>query len=69
MRAVIVDDELLAVQYLTKVLAEIGQTELIATYTSSLIARDEIVSLRPDIVFLDIEMPKMNGKNNLYYVI
>ncbi len=61
MKAVIVDDELLAVQYLTKVLADIGKTELIGSYTSSLVARDEIVNLRPDIVFLDIEMPKMNG--------
>lgn len=61
MRTIIVDDEELAVQYLTKVLEDIGKTNLIATYTSSLIAKEEIVAKNPDVVFLDIEMPQING--------
>ena len=61
MRAIIVDDEALAVQYLTKVLADIELTDLIASYTSSIIAKEEIVAKNPDVVFLDIEMPKLNG--------
>lgn len=61
MKTIIVDDEPLAVQYLTKVLDDIGLTNLISSYTSSLIAKEEIIKLEPDLIFLDIEMPKLDG--------
>jgi two-component system, LytTR family, response regulator len=35
--------------------------EVVGTFTSSVKALEEIQSLDPDLVFLDIEMPQMNG--------
>lgn len=61
MRAILVDDEHLALQYLGKLLQEIEGVEIVGTYMNPYEAIGAILVAKPDIVFLDIEMPEMNG--------
>ncbi|MEK5037964.1 response regulator [Sporosarcina sp. FSL K6-3457] len=61
MRAILVDDEHLALQYLGKLLQEIDGVKIIGTYINPYEAIEAILQEKPDIVFLDIEMPEMNG--------
>jgi two-component system LytT family response regulator len=62
MRAIIIDDEPDAVELLAIRLSQkCRQIEVVATCTSSIKGVAAIIELRPDVVFLDIEMPQMNG--------
>lgn len=60
-RAIVVDDSALMRQLLTKALAEGGEIEIVATATDPLDAREKIKQFNPDVITLDIEMPKMDG--------
>lgn len=60
-RALVVDDSPLIRQTFTKLLERDGEIEVVATAGDAYEARDAIVKLRPDVVTLDIEMPRMNG--------
>src|SRR4051794_35902080 len=62
LRAIIIDDEPDSVKLLRLQLAQhCQQVEVIATFTSSVKALNEIELLQPDLLFLDIEMPVING--------
>ncbi|CEH31232.1 hypothetical protein AM501_11045 [Aneurinibacillus migulanus] len=61
MRAVLVDDEKLALNYLEKLLSGMNDFEVIGKYQNADQAFEAIVRDRPDVVFLDIEMPGING--------
>lgn len=62
MKIFIVDDEPLAVESLKlNITKAIGPDVSIITYTNSEAVYDDAVSMKPDIAFLDIEMPGMNG--------
>jgi two-component system, LytTR family, response regulator len=62
MTAIIIDDEPNAVDLLALRLAQkCPQVEIVATCTSSVKGVEAIKKHKPDIVFLDIEMPQMNG--------
>ncbi len=62
LRTIIVDDEPDSVQLLQLQLSKhCPQVELVGTYTSSVKALKDIETLQPDLLFLDIEMPVMNG--------
>ena len=61
MKAIIVDDEYYALQGLRMELEEIGDIEVAGTYEDGYSMLAEINTIQPDIIFLDIEMPKMNG--------
>ncbi|WP_336636439.1 response regulator [Lysinibacillus fusiformis] len=63
MRIVLVDDEYLSITRLKTLLEEskVPGIEVVGEYTDSLKAMDEIQSLQPSVVFLDIVMPDMDG--------
>jgi two-component system LytT family response regulator len=61
MRAIIVDDERLARQELKSLLAEHKEVEVIAECANATEAKEKIALLKPDVVFLDIQMPGKNG--------
>ncbi|HVX28761.1 MAG TPA: LytTR family DNA-binding domain-containing protein [Parafilimonas sp.] len=62
LKTIIVDDEPDSVRLLQLQLEQnCPQTEVVATFTSSVKALKEIENLHPDLLFLDIEMPVING--------
>lgn len=60
-RVLIVDDSAVVRQMLTQALSRAGDIEVVGTATDPYVARDKIVSLHPDVVTLDVEMPRMDG--------
>ncbi len=58
---IIVDDEPLARQVLSDLIGDIDQIEVIGACADALAAADLIRMSSPDILFLDINMPKLNG--------
>jgi two-component system LytT family response regulator len=61
MRAIIVDDEHLARAVLREYLADQPGIEIVAECANGFEAVKAIGELRPDLVFLDIQMPKLDG--------
>jgi two-component system LytT family response regulator len=61
MKAFLVDDEELALKRLARLLAATGRVQVIGTATDPVDAAAIIVRARPDLLFLDIEMPALNG--------
>jgi len=57
----IIDDSALVRQMLTEILNADPRLEVIGTASDPLIARDKIKKLHPDVLTLDVEMPKMDG--------
>lgn len=60
-RILVVDDELLARQRVARFLRQFDPTLLIEVADSGLRAVELIAVFRPDVIFLDIEMPGLNG--------
>lgn len=60
-RVLIVDDSATARKVLTDVLSKDLEIEVIATAPDAYVARDKIVQLKPDVICLDVEMPRMDG--------
>lgn len=61
MKAVIVDDERLARKELSKLLENFPDVEIIGECTNGKEAVEFINQHKPELVFMDIEMPEMNG--------
>jgi len=61
LRALIVDDEQLARQILREYAGEVDGLEIIAECSNGFEAVKTIGELQPDLVFLDVQMPKLNG--------
>ena len=60
-RVLIIDDSALARDILKRGLSADPQIEVIGTAPDVFIGRDKIVYKKPDVITLDIEMPKMDG--------
>jgi two-component system, LytTR family, response regulator len=61
MRAFLVDDEALALKRLQRMLAATKRVQVVGTSTDPVNAVPAILDAKPDILFLDIEMPGMTG--------
>lgn len=61
MKAILVDNESSALASLKIALHKIGGVTIIGKYTNAYIAKQSILNKKPDIVFLDIEMPGISG--------
>lgn len=61
LRVVIVDDEALARQELQYLLESAGDTEVLGAGSNGIEAVDLIRTLKPDLVFLDVQMPGLDG--------
>jgi two-component system LytT family response regulator len=59
--AIIVDDEKLARQYLGELLGDFPEVRVVATCADGFEAVKAIAEHRPDLVFLDIQMPRLDG--------
>jgi two-component system chemotaxis response regulator CheB len=60
-RVLIVDDSMVFREALSRGIAKDPSIEVVATASDAYDARDKILKYRPDIMTLDVEMPKMNG--------
>jgi len=60
-RAVIVDDEELARSIIREYLADHVEVELVAECSNGFEAVKAVTELKPDLLFLDVQMPKLNG--------
>lgn len=60
-KVLIVDDSAVVRKILTDELSKHRDIEVVGTAVNPYVARDKIVKLRPDVITLDIEMPRMDG--------
>lgn len=60
-RTILIDDERLARSLLRSFLEDIDDIEIIGEFENGFDGLKGITNLKPDLVFLDIKMPKLNG--------
>lgn len=61
MKTIIIDDERLARKELTSLLSDFNEIEIIAECSNAIEAKEKIEELKPDLIFLDIQMPEKTG--------
>jgi len=61
LRAVVVDDEALAREELQALLQETGEVTVVGACSNAIQAIRTLKATRPDVLFLDIQMPKVDG--------
>jgi len=61
LKALVVDDEQLAREELSFLLAQVGGVEVVGQAANGIEAMGLIEDLSPDLIFLDVQMPGMNG--------
>ncbi|MEK3936501.1 response regulator [Sporosarcina sp. FSL W7-1349] len=61
MKAILIDDEPLALQFLEHQLTKVADIEIVGAFTDPFAGQKAVEENEIDLVFLDIEMPQMNG--------
>ncbi|OWY38744.1 chemotaxis response regulator protein-glutamate methylesterase [Xenophilus sp. AP218F] len=61
LRVVVVDDSALIRSLLTSIINEAPDMEVVATASDPIFARERIRETSPDVITLDVEMPRMDG--------
>jgi two-component SAPR family response regulator len=61
LKAIIVDDEWFSIERLSKLLKKTGKCEVCKTFLEPMEVLENISELNIDVVFLDIDMPEING--------
>jgi two-component system, chemotaxis family, protein-glutamate methylesterase/glutaminase len=60
-KVLVVDDSAIVRQVLSAELSKVRDIEVVGTAMDPFVARDKILQLKPDVLALDIEMPRMDG--------
>lgn len=60
-KVLVVDDSAIVRKILTKQLGQDRNLDIVGTAPDPYVARDKIISLKPDVLVLDVEMPRMDG--------
>ncbi len=60
-KVLIVDDSAVIRKLLEKIFSSAPDIEVVGTASDPYIARDKLVQLKPDVMTLDVEMPRMDG--------
>jgi two-component system chemotaxis response regulator CheB len=60
-RVLVVDDSAVVRKILTEELSKCGDIEVVGWAIDPYMAREKIAALRPDVLTLDVEMPRMDG--------
>lgn len=60
-KVLIVDDSLVIRKLLEKIISSDGELQVVGTACDAYEAREKLVELKPDVMTLDVEMPKMDG--------
>lgn len=60
-KVLIVDDSALIRQLLTDILSEADGIEVVGTAQDPIFAMNKVRNLQPDVITMDVEMPRMNG--------
>lgn len=60
-KVLIVDDSAVIRKLLEKIFSSAKDIEVVGTASDPYIARDKLVQLKPDVMTLDVEMPRMDG--------
>ncbi len=61
LKVLIVDDSAVVRKIFTEVISRQPDLEVVGTAPDPYVARDKIVQTRPDVITLDVEMPRMDG--------
>lgn len=65
LRCIIIDDEEMAVKVIENHLSQIEEMELVEVFYSGVEAFLSLDQIKPDVIFLDIQMPKLTGLSML----
>lgn len=60
-KVLVIDDSALVRALLTRILGEDPDLEVVGAAPDAFVARDKIKALRPDVLTLDVQMPRMDG--------
>ncbi|UXP33995.1 LytTR family DNA-binding domain-containing protein [Reichenbachiella agarivorans] len=56
-----IDDEFIALKIITSLIDQTGFLTLLGSYQNAVEGTNAIIEMEPDIVFLDVQMPEING--------
>ncbi len=60
-KILIVDDSALVREFLRNIISKERDMEIVASAPDPYVARDKFLKTRPDVIILDVEMPRMDG--------